>query len=136
MSNDREYMRTYMLARYHRRRLEIIAMLGGKCARCPATEELEIDHADPSSKKINIAKRLSGLAKAKLDGEIKKCQLLCDRCHNKKSLEEQGGPSKHGTCGMYVNHRCRCRPCKDANNESSRKSKKRRKERELNSRVV
>lgn len=37
------------------------------------------------------------------------------------------GPTPHGTYNGYTNYRCRCRPCKDANNEFERLRRERRK---------
>jgi len=39
-------------------------MLGGRCVRCGATEDLEFDHIDPSTKRFTIS---GGLSKAWTD---------------------------------------------------------------------
>ena len=79
-----KYMAEYMLRRYHERREEALFMLGGRCSDCGSTDELEFDHIDPADKSFSIAKMWS-VAKHKFDAEIKKCQILCQPCHIKKS---------------------------------------------------
>lgn len=53
------YMRKYIRARKHRRRVRLIEMLGGKCVRCGAAEGLEFDHIDPATKRFAICADLS-----------------------------------------------------------------------------
>lgn len=84
---NNEYMRIYMLKRYHQRRSEAIEFLGGRCTKCDSTENLEIDHINPTEKKYNIGKIWS-YSKDKFWAEIKKCQLLCKTCHKNKSDKE------------------------------------------------
>lgn len=43
--------------------------------------------------------------------ELAKCQLLCRAHHERKSLAECGGPSRHGTISRYKNHGCCCTEC-------------------------
>jgi 5-methylcytosine-specific restriction endonuclease McrA len=98
-----KYMNKYMTKRYHRRRLELIERLGGKCVRCGTPENLDLDHIDPKLKVINW-KYLSGLSKEKLESEIIKCQLLCKSCHIEKTVKERGqefAKGKHGTISAY-----------------------------------
>lgn len=109
------YMRKYMLARYHRRRAEIVQRLGGKCVKCGSIELLEIDHVDPKSKVHDFGKRLAGLSAAKLEEEVKKAQLLCDPCHNLKSMGEKGHQPARGQHGTISSYRyCKCELCRAA----------------------
>lgn len=78
-----EYMRSYVKARRHQRRAELIEMLGGKCVRCGATEDLAFDHIDPSTKRFVVGSSMSR-AWAELVAEARKCQLLCPPCHREK----------------------------------------------------
>jgi 5-methylcytosine-specific restriction endonuclease McrA len=59
-----------------------------------ATEGLEFDHIDPSTKEFTI----SGLSRAwdVLVTEAAKCQLLCRPCHVAKGAEDRPEPA-HGT---------------------------------------
>jgi len=73
--------------RYHKIRDECIKKLGGCCVVCGSRHRLQFDHKDPSSRKFKIGKLLNYKLE-ELEEEIKKCQLLCIRCHIKKSKEE------------------------------------------------
>jgi hypothetical protein len=120
------YMRTYMLARYHRRRNAAIESLGGKCVSCGSTENLELDHIDPTSKRLEFGK-LNGISQSRFEEELKKAQLLCEDCHSKKSVLDHGHkPASHGSIVMYKYHNCRCDPCRLAHNEYHKLYKRRR----------
>ena len=73
---------------YYKARMDILKqLLGGRCARCGSTENLEFDHIDRTTKSFNIAK----IAKRKFEDikdELDKCELLCSSCHKAKSKEE------------------------------------------------
>ena len=106
------------------RRKYAIAALGGKCAKCGATDRLEFDHIEPSTKlfKISDVARREDLWLA----ELAKCQLLCNACHREKTAQEircgvhsvKPAPT-HGTHSCYVTG-CRCEPCTVANREYHR----------------
>jgi 5-methylcytosine-specific restriction endonuclease McrA len=83
-----EYMRRYMLERYHRRRAAIVKSMGGECAQCYSTEDLEIDHIDRSTKSFDIGKAIAGWKMDRINAELDKCQLLCHDCHLEKSVAE------------------------------------------------
>lgn len=105
------YMREYMLRRYRERMAEATAFLGGKCARCDATDGLQFDHVDRSSKLFTVG-RLWSVSKARFWAEVKKCQLLCMRHHEEKTLKDLGQISakiRHGTLSTY--RYCRCVEC-------------------------
>jgi hypothetical protein len=80
-------------------------MLGGCCVRCGATEDLEFDHIDPSTKVFAIS---AGLSKAwdALVEEASKTQLLCKPCHVTKGAEDRPELA-HGTLYVYSYWRCR-----------------------------
>lgn len=59
MASNREYMNNYMKRRWKQRRLQAIKRLGGKCAECECTTDLEFDHIDPKSKLCTVAKASS-----------------------------------------------------------------------------
>lgn len=114
-----EYMRNYMLKRYHKLRHEIVEFLGGVCIKCGSDENLEIDHIKPNSKKFSIGDYWS-VASNKLEAELAKCQLLCKACHLKKTkkdlrsqAKDRAGPIVHGNRGYWRG--CRCTSCIKAN---------------------
>jgi hypothetical protein len=113
--NSNEYMREYMLNRYHQRRKAALEYLGGKCVICQTTENLELDHIDRSSKSIDIA-RMWSVSEVRFWEEIKKCQLLCKDHHLDKSFEVGDIKPKadHGSTSLY-RRGCRCYECREAN---------------------
>lgn len=123
MQDINAYMRVYHLKRYYKRKNEIISLLGGKCNKCGSVERLEIDHKNPDDKIFSVTLLLS-FSKQRVNEEIKKCQLLCKKCHIEKNILEAGNkPSKdnHGSLSCYQHQRCRCRLCKDAQRDWTRK---------------
>jgi 5-methylcytosine-specific restriction endonuclease McrA len=74
-----EYQREW----YAARRLKGIELLGGKCAQCGATEDLELDHIDPATK---FTHRIWSYSWVRINEELAKCQLLCVPCHFQKTL--------------------------------------------------
>lgn len=117
-----EYMRDYMLARYKRRMAAAREFLGGKCAKCGATGDLDLDHIDPTTKSFTIA-RMWSVSDEKFWAEVKKCQLLCsdgtaDRCHRAKHRKE----ARHGT---WTRSRagCQCDVCVEGERERNRRYK-------------
>jgi 5-methylcytosine-specific restriction endonuclease McrA len=85
------YMREYRARWEKRRRAERIAFareyLGGKCARCGSTRNLDCDHIDPTTKKFGLTDR-PGVSWDVWFAELQKCQLLCRVCHTKKTKNE------------------------------------------------
>jgi hypothetical protein len=98
----------YMRVRRANRRDTLRAMLGGKCAECGATDELEFDHIDPATKLFTIGTRLDGRWRALLD-EVAKCQLLCRPHHEARSLTQLSVEHGGGASGKK---NCPCAPCK------------------------
>ena len=105
---DNSYHRTYNLNRYRRLRAECLEKLGGKCAICGTTQNLEFDHIDPKTKSIELGKLLN-VSQAIRDAELLKCQLLCKQHHLAKSREEAGVAHGEGKSGK---RNCPCTPCK------------------------
>ena len=128
--SDNEYMRKYMLDRYHRRMDQACIDLGGKCAQCGKTTDLEFDHIDRTKKLFTLGAEASGIAQAKWDAEVKKCQLLCADCHIAKSLGDWNPPRMrctHGSITMYATHKCRCAECKQVGSRYNKESAMKRK---------
>lgn len=118
---DREYFNN----RRRSRRQKFIEFLGGKCKHCGSTENLHFDHLNPKKKEFRIADRLDAPEKV-LEKEVKKCQLLCNNCHRKKTIEknEHGQPpGRHGTIHFYRNKKCRCDDCRKAMSEYNKAKK-------------
>jgi hypothetical protein len=117
VKNRAAYQRRYNKAWKQARRTRLIEMLGGRCVRCGATEDLEFDHIDPSTKVFAVC---AGLSKAwdVLVEEALKCQLLCRPCHVAKGAEDRPEPT-HGTYYVYWYYGCRCESCKAANARKS-----------------
>lgn len=115
-------MAAYMKAWYDRRHAEAVAALGGHCARCLETENLEFDHINPATKCMTIAKMWTA-SEVRFQAELKKCQLLCRPHHLEKSLEERGQKPARGTHGTLSAYRyCgppKCEDCKAAKRGSA-----------------
>ena len=69
------------------RKRKAISLLGGKCKKCGSKKQLEFDHIDPDNKLTNVSKIWTSSEK-KFWEEVKKCQLLCNKCHKIKTKEE------------------------------------------------
>lgn len=125
MPNSNEYMRTYMLERYHRRRNHAIEKLGGVCVDCGATENLEFDHVNEKDKSFNVAKAFTSMAEDKLWKEIEKCVLRCREDHLAKTVRYNSVGHGEGKAGK---RNCRCDLCGPLKNAYMRDFKRRRKE--------
>jgi len=113
----------YDLARYHRLKNEYAAILGGKCASCGSSDDLEFDHIERATKKFTIGNNMFRPRQVILP-ELEKCQLLCQVCHKSKSDDEMRVP--HGG-GMSGRRNCHCAPCKAQKSQWNREYKKLRK---------
>lgn len=106
--------REYDRLRASNNRAEWIKSQGGKCVKCGSTENLEIDHIDPSTKEYKIATIWSRRKEVR-DYELAKCQILCYGCHKEKTLGYAIKDMKCGTFSMYQSRKCRCEECRAAN---------------------
>jgi 5-methylcytosine-specific restriction endonuclease McrA len=107
--------RAYQLKWLHARRLAWIEA-NGPCKNCGSIENLEVDHINPETKRMEPSAIWSCSAKKRMS-ELKKCQVLCEDCHEEKTAKWHADQRKHGTLPMYDNG-CRCRECKDTKNAS------------------
>ena len=123
------YMKEYMLKRYFKVREKILKLLGNKCVICGSSEKLEIDHIEYKNKSFSIAK-FHSLTDEKLLEEVKKCQLLCFKCHRRKTIEERGYNTReqHGTMACYRHGHCRCPECRKVWSDYCKEYSRRRKE--------
>jgi 5-methylcytosine-specific restriction endonuclease McrA len=82
------------------------------CVRCGTTENLRLDHIDPTQK---VSHRIWSWSAARREAELAKCQVLCDPCHKDKGREQlmitNGYElTPHGNYNRYKRG-CRCDPC-------------------------
>jgi len=82
-------------ARAQYARMMLRDILGGKCAKCGATEDLEIDHIWPGDGRkdrengINDNHKLWSRYSKDRDRLRKTLQLLCKPCHRAKTSQER-----------------------------------------------
>lgn len=111
MGYTRAQRAAYMTTFRENRRAWARKQLGGACKKCGATEDLEFDHIDPSTKIKAIASMLTESWEAFV-GEVAKCQLLCKEHHQEKSKAAYSrGNWTHGKTTMYRRGGCRCDLC-------------------------
>lgn len=113
---QREYQRLYQSNLYHKRMNIAREILGGVCVVCGTRENLEMDHVNSSEKSFGIAQ---GYSRKDFLEEVAKCQLLCRKHHNLKTIESLDNPQMvsvnkdvHGSGYMYIQKKCRCALCK------------------------
>tara|TARA_B100001564_G_C20571144_1_gene638392 strand:- start:28 stop:444 length:417 start_codon:yes stop_codon:yes gene_type:complete len=81
---NREAARERTKERKKKHRQECLNRLGGKCAVCGTTSNLEFDHIDPKTKKFKITAGLSYRLEVLFE-EVDKCMLLCKKHHIEKT---------------------------------------------------
>lgn len=121
MSLSREDMRVYITEYRNNLKKKAIDFLGGQCAICGSTEQLEIDHKNREDKSFALSRNWTR-AWYKTVAELTKCQLLCVSCHMKKSIKEST-IRECGTVSKYVTESCRCDKCKKAYSEYNKNRK-------------
>jgi 5-methylcytosine-specific restriction endonuclease McrA len=92
------YQRKYQLAWSRSRRLAWLKA-NGPCRQCGSRVRLEVDHVDPTRK---VTHRIWSLSPQRREAELRRCQVLCRRCHLTKTgagnrmvrLGRPGRPSK------------------------------------------
>ena len=93
-----------------RTRAWAVDLLGGCCSSCGDIDGLDFDHIDPATKAFDISAGIrDGYGRERLQAELRKCQLLCRRCHSEKTLAHRQVPHGGGAAGR---RRCKCGPCK------------------------
>jgi len=115
MPLSKEEHRKYILRLTRSNRKRAIEHLGGVCVRCGSVDDLETDHIENRPGKKRICDLLSG-SWERLEEELAHCQLLCRKCHQKKTTREQGKVvfgERHGHRTVY-RIGCRCDDCKKA----------------------
>lgn len=102
------YMNEYMKKRYRQRMDRAIDILGGKCVECGTTDNLQLDHVDPTTKTYDFNK-IWNRSLDVFDAELEKAQLLCKEHHQAKTLVQLS--VEHGG-GKSGKRNCKCLPCK------------------------
>lgn len=92
---DPDLRRAYQAEWLRSRRDRGISVLGGACARCGSTDDLEVDHVDPASKDPRLRSAtgtgtLWSWSWERVLAELKKCQLLCRKHHLEKTASQDG----------------------------------------------
>lgn len=80
------------------------------CSTCESTDDLELHHIDPSNK---ITSNFWGSPKERREAELRKCIVLCRKCHQEVTAA-QTGTTQHGSLRMYLHYKCRCEVCVEA----------------------
>lgn len=111
------YMRKYQVAWIAKRRKSWFAA-NGPCVLCGSSRELQADHIDPAQK---VSHRVWSWKLARREAELAKCQVLCGKCHRKKTGGENRRVPDHGVRSRYVSHGCRCDLCREAAAEYMRR---------------
>lgn len=88
------------LKRYYDRREWSIKYLGGICKECGTNKDLQFDHIDINTKTYSVSKIMMYKIDT-LKNELDKCQLLCNKCHKKKSILD-GSTYKNTPIGSRV----------------------------------
>ena len=63
---------------YHNKIAELKEQLGGQCCKCGSKEKLEFNHKHPTGNDVRIT---TCWDRKELEGEMKKVELLCKKCH-------------------------------------------------------
>ena len=94
-------------------------LMGGCCVYCGSTKQLQMHHKVAADKSFNISREFDRPWKELLL-EVKKCELVCIKCHKEKHAPHHG-------LGMYSNQKCRCLICKTVWNLKTKEYKLKRK---------
>ena len=78
---------------YHRRKVQLLASLGGKCVACGATEGLEFDHIRPADWPRNAYSSHHRLKLYAMEATVGNIQLLCADCNKRKSNRRDWQPN-------------------------------------------
>lgn len=88
---NRKAINERAMTRYYRNMNYWKAWLGDRCYICGSTENLEFDHRDPNTKCFEISDACASqysYTDEQMIEELAKCQLLCHKCHVKKTTNE------------------------------------------------
>lgn len=115
-----EQRREYERNRYRERRGDFFR--DKLCVRCGSTENLHLDHIDPNDKATH---RIWHWSQERRDVELAKCQVLCQQCHMRKSVEVDWpmlrgyDRTSHGLAGYRRG--CKCAVCRAGERDRMRR---------------
>lgn len=89
---DADTQRAYQREWIARRRAEWFAA-NGPCVDCGTWDELELDHADATTK---VTHRVWSWSAKRREAELAKCVVRCQPCHEKKAKTEKVLGEAHG----------------------------------------
>lgn len=70
----------------------MVVFLGGKCAGCGTTDDLDVHHKNPDEKSFAIS-RFWSIAWERLIPELSKCELRCrNDCHKRETRMHRWRP--------------------------------------------
>ena len=73
------------------RRADLLKQLGGKCAKCGRTKDLQFDHKKSRNWKPETMSKEKRLRSYQTAAKAGKIQLLCAGCHAEKTITEGQG---------------------------------------------
>jgi 5-methylcytosine-specific restriction endonuclease McrA len=115
---DPAEQRKFQRIRAATRRAEEVERRGGKCIKCGSTLNLEFHHRNPQTKKDH---KVWSWTQERREAELKKCDLLCKKCHDVETAKERGyGIIVHGSLFRGYQNGCRCPECRRANADYER----------------
>lgn len=109
---QREYVRTWVAKRRQQWLRE-----HGPCWWCGSWIDLEVDHIDPDRK---VTHAVWTWSESRRLAELKKCQVLCNQCHLRKTAIDRRAKVRHGSYVMRVRLGCSCGECLAYHRESKR----------------
>lgn len=86
MFKDKEKQKRFQREWVNKRRSAWITE-NGPCKICGSLNQLEVDHIDPATKEY-APRLLWSRKKETRDYELKKCQVLCKKCHKEKTKKD------------------------------------------------
>jgi hypothetical protein len=105
IENNRKWRREWM----RKRRADFF--YEKKCSFCEDDKCLELHHVNPAEKESRCVWSWSQERREK---ELKKCIVLCKKCHKEETRKQLAVEWNHGTSYGYRTHGCRCELCREA----------------------
>jgi len=82
-------------------KIRMVEAMGGKCQICgydKCYEAMEFHHFDPKEKEFNVGRiRANPISWIKITEELKKCILICNRCHSEVHYNKAVLPETYET---------------------------------------